>query len=340
MADKRAVGHAYNIDFLNVVFAASSLFVLFSTVWMVWDDYDREWKNYQRQFSSLEMEVTRASLAAEQANVNQAQVAEVTAQRDAAAQQVGASQAQVDDLEGQLAEVERQLFIATQAFNFTKAEYDVDRYAFEVEREEAHGAGEDHEVAGEDDVTALYDRWVEEGLEVERLEAERDEIRNQIGAITAQVDDLTVELGGLVGETERLQGLVDDLEPSLINDYLLNAPLLDFMAPSLTVRQTITPNVVDDVNFTRVAKMDRCQTCHLSIDREGYEDYPQPFRTHPNLDLYVGSASPHSLESTGCTVCHEGMGQTINFVQAAHSPSSDEQMAEWEEKYDWEEQHY
>ena len=51
MADKRAVGHAYNIDFLNVVFAASSLFVLFSTVWMVWDDYDREWKNCQRQFT-------------------------------------------------------------------------------------------------------------------------------------------------------------------------------------------------------------------------------------------------------------------------------------------------
>ena len=63
MADKRAVGHAYNIDFLNVVFAVSSLFVLFTTVWMVWDDYDREWKNYQRDFTALEMEVTRAGLA-------------------------------------------------------------------------------------------------------------------------------------------------------------------------------------------------------------------------------------------------------------------------------------
>ncbi len=341
MADKRAVGHAYNIDFLNVVFAASSLFVLFSTVWMVWDDYDREWKNYQRQFSALEMEVTRASLAAEQANVDQAQVAALTAQRDAAAQAVGGNQAQIDELETELAEIERQLFSATQTFNFTKAIYDVDRYSFEVRREEAHQYGDgDHEVEGEEDVTALYERWVEEGLEVQRLEAERDDIRNQIAAITEQVDGLNAEIGGLVGETERLQGLVDDLEPNLIEDYLLNAPLLDFMAPSLTVRQTITPNVVDDVNFTRVPKMDRCQTCHLAIDREGYEDYPQPFRTHPNLDLYVGSASPHTLESTGCTVCHEGMGQTINFVQAAHSPSSPEQMAEWEERYGWEEQHY
>ena len=97
--------------------------------------------------------------------------------------------------------------------------------------------------------------------------------------------------------------------------------------------------MVEDVNFITVPKMDRCQTCHLAIDRVGYEDYPQPFSTHPNLDAYVGSASPHPIESTGCTVCHEGMGQSISFVDAAHSPSSTEQMHEWEEQYDWEESH-
>jgi mono/diheme cytochrome c family protein len=339
MADKRAVGHAYNIDFLNVVFAASSLFVLFSTVWMVWDDYDREWKNYQRQFSALEMEVTRAGLTAAQADVDQTLVADLTSQRDAANQQLASSAAQLDELRAQLAEVDRQLFVATQTFNFTKATYDVDKYAFEVRREAAHQAEGDHEVAGEDDVIALYDRWVEQGLEVERIETERAGLRRQIGAITAQADELNAELATLTGETERLQGLVAELEPSLIDDYLLNAPLMDFMAPTLTVRQTITPNIVDDVNFTRVAKMDRCETCHLAIDREGYEEYPQPFRTHPNLDLYVGSGSPHALESTGCTVCHEGMGQSVSFVDATHSPSSPEQMAEWEERYDWEESH-
>ena len=56
------------------------------------------------------------------------------------------------------------------------------------------------------------------------------------------------------------------------------------MAPTLKVQQIILPNVVDDVNFIRVPKMDRCQTCHLAIDKKGYEKYPQPFTTHPNLD--------------------------------------------------------
>ena len=62
MAEKKGIGHAYNVDFLNVVFAASSLFLFLSVVWMVWDDYDREWKNFQRRFASLEYQVTQLSI--------------------------------------------------------------------------------------------------------------------------------------------------------------------------------------------------------------------------------------------------------------------------------------
>ena len=349
MADKRAVGHAYNIDFLNVVFAASSLFVLFSTLWMIWDDYDREWKNYQRDFALLEREVTRATLAEAEQGVDRARVAELEAQRAAAEQQLATNAAQVAELEDLLADLNRQLFVATRTFNFTKAIYDVDRYDFEFRRDEAgggHGEGDDHgdgegevHVEGEEEVTALYERWLAEGLEVERLTTERDAVRARIAAFNAEVDEINGELDALTGEADRLRGLVADMAPNVVDDYLLNAPLLDFMAPTLTVRQTITPNVVDDVNFIVVPKMDRCQTCHLAIDRTGFEDYPQPFRTHPNLDTYVGSSSPHPLETTGCTVCHEGMGQSISFVDAAHSPSSPEQLAAWEEEYDWEESH-
>lgn len=341
MADKRAVGHAYNIDFLNVVFAASSLFALFSTVWMVWDDYDREWKNYQRQFTQLEMEVTRAGLAQAQQETDQTRLAELTAQRQAAGQQVEANAGQVGELESQLAEVDRQLYVANQNFQFTKANYDVERYAVEVERDEAHAEHpeEEIEIEGEAAVATRYEEWVALGLEVEALDAQRDDLRGQIAAFGEEAASIDSELGELTGETERLSGLVLDLEPSLVEDYLLNAPLLDFMAPTLTVRQVITPNMVEDVNFTRVPKMDRCQTCHLAIDRVGYEDYPQPFSTHPNLETYVGSGSPHPLESTGCTVCHEGMGQSISFVDSAHTPSGPEQTAQWEEEHDWEESH-
>ena len=76
MAEKKGVGHAYNVDFLNVVFAASSLFLFLSVVWMVWDDYDREWKKTQRHFSDLEVQVTQANgqLARDQAQLANAQI--------------------------------------------------------------------------------------------------------------------------------------------------------------------------------------------------------------------------------------------------------------------------
>ena len=137
----------------------------------------------------------------------------------------------------------------------------------------------------------------------------------------------------------RLSKRIDVIAPSLLKDYFRNAPLVDFMAPTIKVNQIILPNVVDDVNFIRVAKMDRCQTCHLAIDKKGYEKYPQPYTTHPKLELYLGGSSAHPIDRVGCTVCHEGMGQSVSFRDAAHAPGDEKQKEEWEKQYDWEQPH-
>src|SRR5438876_141351 len=208
MAEKKGVGHAYNVDFLNVVFAATSLFLLLSVVWMVWDDYDRDWKNTQRRFNQLELQVTRAQL-----------------------EQAGRA----------------------------------------VERNK-----------------------------LQQLEAQQKAVEKNIAANKQKVDELTAKAK--------------------------DADLKIF-------RATL------DVNFIRVAKMDRCQTCHLAIDKKGYEKYPQPFTTHPDLNTYLGGSSTHPIDKVGCTVCHEGMGQSISFRDAAHMPSNEKQKEEWEKKYHWEEPH-
>ena len=302
---------------------------------MVWDDYDREWKGYQRQFVLLETEVTQAGLAAAEAAVDQSTVAQLQAERAQVEAELAVQQTQIDELEAQLAAVDAELYRVNQEYQFTKAEYDAERYEYE-ELQEA-----DPEQAQQvwPEIDAMYREWLNRGLEVEALTATRDSIRGEIAVFTGRVAEIDQQVRDLTSETSRLQGRLSDLAPSVVNDYLLNAPLLDFMAPTITVRQVITPRIVDDVNFTRVSKMDRCTTCHLAIDREGYEEYPQPFTTHPNLPAYVGSASPHPLGEFGCTVCHEGMGQSINFEYASHTPSNTEQMHEWEESYGWEEPH-
>src|SRR5881227_3754570 len=102
MAEKKGVGHAYNVDFLNVVFAASSLFLFLSVVWMVWDDYDREWKKTQRHFAALEMEVTEAQRADAMRKVDKNALAQLQAKLKAAQQSVAANQQRVDELQDKL----------------------------------------------------------------------------------------------------------------------------------------------------------------------------------------------------------------------------------------------
>src|SRR5215831_6787154 len=98
MAEKKNVGHAYNVDFLNVVFAASSLFLFLSVVWMVWDDFNREWKNTQRQFANLQYQVTQAQLQQANRAVDQNKLKQLQSQEQSAQQKIAANQKTVDDL--------------------------------------------------------------------------------------------------------------------------------------------------------------------------------------------------------------------------------------------------
>src|SRR3954465_8764919 len=113
MAEKKGLGHAYNVDFLNVVFAASSPFLFLSVIWMVWDDYDREWKNTQRQFTQLEYQVTQAQLQAAQRGVDKGKLAALQAQAQAQQKNVDANKAKVQELQNKIKDVDTRLFKAT-----------------------------------------------------------------------------------------------------------------------------------------------------------------------------------------------------------------------------------
>ena len=65
MVDKRGQ-HFYKISGLNWWFAVSSLILLASVIWMVWDDIDRPWKEVQREFFRLDEEGVRAALEVEE----------------------------------------------------------------------------------------------------------------------------------------------------------------------------------------------------------------------------------------------------------------------------------
>ncbi len=62
---------------------------------------------------------------------------------------------------------------------------------------------------------------------------------------------------------------------------------------------------------------------------------PSPFTTHPRLDLFVGSLSPHTVADFACTICHDGQGSATAFKWASHTPDDPQQRERWLRENSW-----
>jgi cytochrome c2 len=67
---------------------------------------------------------------------------------------------------------------------------------------------------------------------------------------------------------------------------------------------------------------------------------PHPYASHPRLDLYLGSLSPHKIGEFGCTICHEGQGNGTAFKWVSHTPNDPEQAASWTKDWGWFNNHH
>ena len=78
------------------------------------------------------------------------------------------------------------------------------------------------------------------------------------------------------------------------------------------------------------------QTVELTVQR----GLPHPYSSHPRLDLFVGSLSPHPIATFGCSICHEGQGSATAFKWASHAPNDEEQMQAWAREHGWFNNHH
>lgn len=58
-------------------------------------------------------------------------------------------------------------------------------------------------------------------------------------------------------------------------------------------------------------RIDRCVTCHVSIDNPGMKDSPQPLTAHSG-EIMLN----HPKETFGCTICHKGQGRATAAADA------------------------
>jgi cytochrome c551/c552 len=207
--------------------------------------------------------------------------------------------------------------------------------------------------AGEDEAWAAFGLAVTP-LTPEVLSKRIDDLKGDVDRIDRTLATKEAQYGtgeGLGGLWNRGMALVRNL------------PVLDLAAPPVKIQQITLPELTINYNFKDVPRFDRCMTCHLGIDRVGYDtmaDGRTPmasvFHSHPHLTdgattvdpkgkvvnagLYLDSNGPHPVNSFGCTICHGGQGSGTTFTYASHEPNDLEQREQWEKDLAWHEMHH
>src|SRR6266542_3879549 len=327
------IDHHYNIPKLNRVFFASGAALTLIFLLMVWADYDRSWKTMQLAFLRIDARKTREAALAAREKIFGEERQKLMAELGAARQEVRAHRAALEKLNRKLAELEPKVYAADQNAKFAKASFDAALYKYEsslATRPRAAPAAKKERDAIEQELTAAnlkLAQWKQQEsttiAEIKRITARRDEVQISIEKLTADYRLARTKL-----ETLRQDTLF----------ALRNSPILDMVNPSLRVQQVQLPEHYNDVNFMKIPKVDRCETCHMAAERSGFEDAKlnTVFRTHTRLSLMVGGESPHPANTFGCTPCHGGRDRASSFWSAGHSPETRKQEERWKRKYEWE----
>ncbi len=105
----------------------------------------------------------------------------------------------------------------------------------------------------------------------------------------------------------------------------------------------------DVIEFVGDAKIHDQEAAHrYLLDRSDWtpvtltirRGLPHPYSSHPRLDLFVGSLSPHAMGKFGCTICHQGQGSATSFQWASHMPDSVDEGNRWGREHAWFNNHH
>lgn len=346
-----------DLKLMHKVFCGSALALLAATVWMMWADYADEWRGFQRQAMKYVAERDRQRMRQITADPQfQTQLATAEEKRKLAEQdlssrraEVDAQQAEVDRLSRQAAATMRELRVRRAMRDVERAQYALairDNLPAEVQQREL-----DEFQAAQARTDEYEDRYKVEDLQLQAAKA-------KLADLTAARDAADKELKQLTADVERLRKAINRIEPehwlaAAKRNFLL-LPIVDgFNSPERIHQDWIPRLEIDLGGMTKVARFDRCRTCHYLIDSvaQGTEPafphgsgtdgtYTHPYSSHPRLDLFLTSTSPHPLPKFGCTICHEGQGSGTSFQNASHTPNDPNVMAAWHQRYGWFDNHF
>ena len=334
---KREPGMAYNISNLNKIFAFLSVLLLLTVIWVVLDDYIRPWKAVQVKAMDIENQVTALKVKEIEGSIDNEKLQAAKAELEQAEKQLEENELAIRKTKEKISDVENRIYVQNMYNGVQGSQSGEWQFKYE------------HALSGKQfEKAKKYKKTFDEYKT--RENAGRDKLK----ALTAELDSHTTDLKKLeeikTTAEKNLKSIVADRDrvvASLARTEknplwaLRNSPFIDFLDPTIKIKQYVILNDNNDMYFQQIPKIDRCTTCHVFIDRAGYEDQANPYKTHPKLDtLAVGTNSAHPVKDFGCTSCHGGVGDRVHdFNSPAHIPQNEAQQKEWIAKHNWHEPH-
>ena len=281
---------------LRIVFFVSSMMFVVVTGWAVWNEEAtrRPWKEYQAEFNRLEYQQVSQELAVERSKLDspEARAARAKLQGDVQAAQARLAGPEVAKAQKLLAALEAEYADMNMRGQFIKSELDEALYWVEH---------------------AIYEKkdTKESKAKVAGIEKQLHEITPKVEALGARVDQAQAEVKRFRADAEKFQAKIDELVAPVA---ALERRLASIKARSLEVKQVVVEGLAVNEFKEPILTVDRCTTCHLGINRPGFEQMKQPFRTHPHQEVLFGK---HPITQFGCTSCHQGQGPALE-VDSAH----------------------
>jgi len=96
-----------------------------------------------------------------------------------------------------------------------------------------------------------------------------------------------------------------DWQRQYIKDEMARAATPEQKADASRIPVEVRQIVLSDLD-----RVDRCTSCHVSVEDPSYAGFPLPRSYHPNHDR-------HPFNKFGCTICHQGQGRATTR-EAAH----------------------
>ncbi len=335
MSKKHEPGMAYDMSKLNKIFAFLSVALLITTFWVFLDDYIRPWKAVQLEAMQIRQQKLKEQVEEANKAIDEEKLASLEQQLEQGREQVASRHDQIAKIEAEIEAIARDIKEETITNGRLNSQVSATTFNYEIANTNGDSSAAMllktlHQF--KEDFALSRDRMKTLEEQQKKKMAELTEIREEVLTAQKGIEELTKTRDLLL-----LALAKTDVTPVFA---VRNAPFVDFLDPTLKIQQLVIENIEDDRYFVQVPKVDRCITCHTFIDQPGYEDQVNPHKTHPNLDLMVGTDSKHPMKQFGCTTCHGGEGhRVLDFNAAAHIPQNDEQKAEWIEKYSWHEPH-